>query len=696
MRDGDLATCDREPLHIPGSIQPHGILLVVDPRDGTILQSAGDTEALLGFSGSVLGQRAEACLGVSLADLQQPDDGSFDQAQVLLGSIAAGAGDVPERVIRGQLVAGVAVLEIEPSSWPHAAAETITRIRSAAERIGLADELIGACRIAAAEVARASGYDRVLVYQFLPDGSGAVIVEEKSEHLPSLLNHRFPASDVPAQARQLYMRNPIRVIPNVDYMPALLTPTLNPLSGQPLDMSHCALRSISPVHIRYLKNMGVGASMSVSLICKGELWGLIACHNSTPRLVPMEAQEICAHIGQMLSQKIAAYDDTRIFRQVAELSAAREGVLRVLRESDAPGDRLFEMGRELLTVVPADGVAVLGGDRLATTANVPSDTHLRQLEALARRNASDIGVFATDCLGEHYPEAADIGDAASGMLAVIEPGPAAITLIWFRAAQVEEINWAGNPHDGVKEATRLTGLTPRKSFATWHETVSGRSKSWTAAEIDSARSFTDRAGFLLQQQQIRELNRLLQDAAAKLATLAATDSLTELSNRRAFVERLAEERDRMARTQGSLALLAVDVDYFKQYNDHLGHPAGDECLRQIAQALRAACRPEDVAARTGGEEFSLLLPDTSLEAASAAAEALRAAIERRQLAHPASPTGVVTVSIGVATLRPGTGDTVETLRREADRALYRAKHEGRNRIAQARDREAAAPARVES
>lgn len=693
MRQRELEACDREPIHVPGSIQPHGILLVADPRTGVILQSAGDTAALLGARGSMLGQRVEACLGLSLADLERRALNSFDDGPAFLGSIA-GSGDVAELVVRGQQVDGVVVLEIEPASWPYAAAETITRIRSAAERIGLAEELLGACRIAASEIARVSGYDRVLIYRFLPDGSGAVIVEQGDAQLPSLLNHRFPASDVPAQARALYRRNMIRVIPNAEYAPAPLNPPLNPLSGQPLDMSHCSLRSVSPTHVRYLKNMGVAASMSVSLMRNGELWGLIACHHGSARLVPLEAQEICAHIGQILSQKIAGYEDTRLFREIAELGAARESVLRVLREHDRPGDRLFELGSELLTIVPADGLAILGADRSATIENVPVDAHLRALETLALANTAETGVYATNALGEQYPRAAELGDAVSGMLAVVAPGLTPITLIWFRAAQVEEINWAGNPHERLATGTRATGLTPRRSFATWRETVRGQSQPWTAAEIESAQVFADRVGFLVQQQHIRELNRLLHDAAAKLATLAATDSLTELANHRTFMERLVVERDRNVRTQGSLALLAIDVDYFKPYNDHLGHPAGDACLRQLGQVLRAACHAGELAARTGGEEFCMLLPDTGLDAALARAEAVRAAIEGCGIAHPTSPMGVVTVSIGVAALATGTGEPAETLRHRADDALYQAKHDGRNRVACARARHPAGAPRL--
>ena len=154
----------------------------------------------------------------------------------------------------------------------------------------------------ATEVHDVTGFDRVMVYRFAPDGSGAVIAEARgSAGINSFLGLNFPASDIPRQARLLYQANWIRNIPDARYAPAVIMPPLNPLTGQPLDLSHSILRSVSPVHRQYLANMGVVASVSLSLILRGQLWGLIACHHNAPRYLPHRLRDACELFAEMTS-----------------------------------------------------------------------------------------------------------------------------------------------------------------------------------------------------------------------------------------------------------------------------------------------------------------------------------------------------------------------------------------------------------
>jgi len=676
----DLTTCEREPIHVPGSIQPHGMLLVVDQANDSILQAAGDP-SLLDQDGSLLVETVQQVLGVSLLDLLYQAEAVLIAEPIYLGTIGPLPGQ-GELTVTAHRVAGAAIIEVEPSGRPASAAGTLATIRSVTERISEASDMLDACRVAAREAKRITGYDRVLIYKFLADGSGSVIAEEKDDHLPTFLNHRYPASDIPKQARDLYRRNAIRIIPDVGYVPAPLMPVLSPTTNKPLDMSHCILRSVSPVHIRYLQNMGVGASMSVSLLQRGDLWGLIACHNTTAKFVPYETQEICRHLGQILSQQIRSREENDVFRSAHTLASARIKVLSALTDAEDPEAILVNLCPDLQAIVPSHGFALCGRETVVKAGHAPSDEQIRQLAdwLVPRMSASE--VFATDHLSEQYAEAAAFAAEASGLLSINLPGEDPTLLMWFRAEQIEEVKWAGNPHQPVEPGSSLGALNPRKSFATWRETKRGRSRPWEPSDIESVQLFAARAAFLLQQQRVRELNQSLREANDQLSMLATTDGLTGVANRRAFDERLEQEWARASRLGTSVALLIFDLDFFKQYNDHFGHQAGDDCLRQIAKVTSAGRRPVDLAARIGGEEFAVLLPDTSLEGATRVAETIRTLVEALHIDHPEGPMGIMTASFGVAALKPGRAESAQDLMQAADRALYEAKRKGRNQVAE--------------
>ena len=605
----DFRGCDCEPIHIPNSIQPYGVLLVIDQTNDLILQATANAESLIAFNGSAIGCTLEKVLGVSLADLVQRADTVLLWEPTFLGVIGPfGAGE--ELTITAHRVDGAVVVELEPAAGFQSAARTLAKIRLITDRIGGADNMLEACSRAAWEVRQITGYDRVMVYQFLRDGSGIVISEEKDEQLPSFLNHHFPEADIPKQARDLYRRNVIRTIPDVSYVASPLLPVLSPATNQPLDMSNCVLRSVSPVHIRYLMNMEVGASMSVSLLLHSELWGLIACHNKSRRPMAYEARETCRHVGQIISQQIRAHQETDSYRIARELSGGRDKVMRALIDAADPRAALLCLSATLKEIVPSDGTAICWKDTFITAGNAPGEPVVRQLAAWLKNRAVGVEPFATDRLSVEFPEAKAFASGASGLLAVILPGDDALTLTWFRGEQVQEIAWAGNPHKPpVESGGNSNAMNPRVSFATWKETVRGRSRPWEAVEIEIGAGI--RPAVLLlscNRKEFSQLNHLLEAANERLAALASTDSLTGVANRRSFDERLQKEWARTGRTHRSLALIILDLDFFKQYNDQYGHIMGDECLKQVAKALQVGRRATDLEARIGGEEFSRSSP----------------------------------------------------------------------------------------
>jgi chemotaxis family two-component system sensor kinase Cph1 len=683
----DFGACDLEPIHVPGSIQPHGLLIAIDPATDLIVQAAGDAGALLArrdlASGdSLLGLTMRNVLGVSLDELVQETTATLLRDPIYLGAVGP-FGDLAALAVTAHQTQGVAIVEAQlgvPTASAASAATTLANIRFITERVGGAHDLLEACVLATREIHRITGYDRVMVYQFLPDGSGSVIAEQRGEHVSPYLNHRFPAADIPQQARELYKRSTIRIIPDVAYVPVPLVPALSPATLQPLDMSSCILRSVSPVHVRYLKNMGVGASMSVSLLSRDKLWGLIACHNTAPRIVPYEAQEACRHVGQILSQKIVAHQEAESHRVRHDLDVAQQDVLGQLARSADPDSAILTLPSAIQSMVPSSGAAIIWKDAVTTSGRGPSEPQIRNLAAWLKGRNLGADYFATDRLSQEYPDAQAFASEASGLLSIILPGDDSTILIWFRSEEVEEINWAGNPYEQLELGPSLGLLNPRKSFDLWQETVRERSRPWNLVEIESVREFGPRAAFILQQKRIRELNQILADANEKLAALASTDGLTGIANRRAFNDRLLAEWARADRSRQSLSLIILDLDYFKQYNDHYGHLMGDECLKQVARVLQDRSRRADLVARIGGEEFSVLLADTDIEGAMLVAETARSHVEGLRLEHAKSPIGIVTASFGVAAATDLRTQTARDLMQAADKALYEAKASGRNRV----------------
>jgi len=426
---------------------------------------------------------------------------------------------------------GIRILEIERSSpLPQSTAEVLAQARKTA---ALFDRALGHTELlqtAAREARRLTGFDRVMIYRFLRDGSGSVAAEDRAEGLPPFLNHRYPASDIPKQARELYLRNLIRVIPDVSYTPAPLIPPLNPATKAPLDMSDCTLRSVSPIHVQYLKNMNVAASMSVSIVVEGALWGLVAFHHMSPKFVPYELREMCKHLGEILSQQVKAREDAEAHRRMFSLTARREELLGNLSNAGAIDLAIFEQLPELGSALPADAAALLFGDRVGATHAAPSQAQVRELVGWLLDTAPS-SVFETNSLVGQYAPAAEYARKASGLLATVVSREEPVVLLWFRAEQLETINWAGNPH--TLPSTIIGALNPRKSFEIWTETVHNQSEPWSAAEVDAARNLGRSIFELLQKEKVTQLNaQLCRSLSDKEALLLQKDFLMQEVNHR--------------------------------------------------------------------------------------------------------------------------------------------------------------------
>lgn len=483
----DLTACEQEPIRIPGSVQPHGILLVLKPGDLEILQASAN-------AGTVLNCDADSALGRPLGEAL------LESGPDLVAGIAE---EVPDkgiahiRLVRlgGKAFNAIAhrsddaiVLELEETS----AAETGTldtlypQIRAFVDELHTLPTIDAVNAAVASQVRRITGFDRVMIYRFDEHWNGTVVAEDRNDRLPSYLDLRFPASDIPAQARELYRLNRLRLIPDAQYEPVPIVPLANPRTGEPTDLSFSVLRSVSPVHLEYMQNMGTPASMSISIIEEGRLWGLISCHHAEPRRVPVHVRTACDFLGQVVAMQVSARSHSFDTAQRVERQAIQTKLLAFMAAEEQFIHGLTEHPDELLELADAGGAAVIVDGTCTVLGSAPDERHVRAIVDWLDQTRATGEVFHTVSLAAEMPGAEAFADKASGLLAVSISQLHPSYVLWFRPEVVQTVNWGGDPRKPVAPEPGATRLHPRKSFEMWKETVRLTSLPWTSAEIDTA------------------------------------------------------------------------------------------------------------------------------------------------------------------------------------------------------------------
>jgi chemotaxis family two-component system sensor kinase Cph1 len=509
----DLTNCERELIHLAGSIQPHGVLLVLREPERSVVQASANARSMLGVAAERLLERPLAELAGTLdAEVQRLAEAALDEPQPLQCRISV---DGQLRDFEGQLhrhAAGGLVVELEPLDPPAGAAPLAglepallqDRLAAAVRRFSAASS-IGVLADAAVQVIRdLTGFDRVMVYKFDPDGHGKIIAEARDPRLESLLGHHYPATDIPQRARELYLRNRVRVLSDAHYAAVPLQPRLLPLTGAELDMSHCALRSMSPLHLQYLKNMGVTATLVVSLVREGRLWGLVAAHHYAPRNLRYALRAACELLGEVMSTRIAAIENYA-HAQVAILVRRLEQ--RLIEATSVEGDwrvALFRNPRTLLQPLEATGAALFHDGDVLTSGEVPSTPELRALLAWVHAQPGG-SPFACASVARANPALESLTPLASGVMAVKLSTTRPDYLMWFRKEQLLTVTWAGDPTKPMLGNDPLE-LSPRRSFAAWSELVRGTAMAWTSAESALARAIGSAlADIILQVHAVRLL-----------------------------------------------------------------------------------------------------------------------------------------------------------------------------------------------
>ena len=478
----DLTNCDREPIHIPGSVQSHGCLIACDTSAAACLRHSANANAMLGFEAEINGSKLETIVGNKVAhDLRNTlaTAGAGSRPALLFGIVLPSGRTFDIAIHRYK---STTIIEFEPSS--DEVEQPLVLARSLIGRLGDIEDMDRLIQQGGKLIRGLLGYDRVMVYRFEADGAGKVISEIRRPDLESFLGQYFPAGDIPKQARTLYLRNTIRIISDASDERTPILPELD-ISGEPLDLSFAHLRSVSPIHCEYLRNMGVAASMSISIIVDGALWGLIACHHYSPRTLPMTRRVAAEMFGEFFSLHLQA------LKQRSSLEAATRARLSIdsfLQRASRSAD-IKQLLRENLTdlarLMPCDGVALWIGDEWTSIGSTPPVGYAGELARFAGSMA-DGKVWATHALSLHLPDAEDFSPSASGILAIPLSQRPRDYLFFFRKELVHTLDWAGNP-DKVYEFGPLGDrLTPRKSFAIWKETVRLQSQPWTDADREIA------------------------------------------------------------------------------------------------------------------------------------------------------------------------------------------------------------------
>jgi light-regulated signal transduction histidine kinase (bacteriophytochrome) len=514
--------CAQEPIHIIGHIQPHGLLFALSEPDLVVRQASANATDVLGIAADTLvGASFEMVLGAGhfaafQAELHRDGAIAAHPLRVCLGPRAIEMSCIAHRnddvlVVELEFLADAHTFDVPSvSSYVQAA---LLRMEEAATAQELAEFITS-------EIRAITGFDRVMVYRFDKSWTGEVIAESMRPSPVAYLGLRFPASDIPAQSRQLFLRNPMRVIADVTATPVPIVPERDPVTGRSLDLTRSYLRSAAAVHLEYLRNMSVGSSMTISIIVKRQLWGMIACHHAVARRIDYPTRSICALFGQILNMQLAIRLDNNALQARLVSRQRLEEYMADVEDSLLAENTEYRDAR-LTQLLDADGLLSRVGD-VVTSLGVTLDESLLLSSIAVLRSASTRGIASCDSLMELDANAAEFAGHVSGALYIGMAEGTGDYLLFLRRELTETVSWAGNP-DKTQSLGDDGGLRPRASFASWQETVHGHSRPWTDIELDSARLLRE------QLMRLREAKKLIASEGENVELKQLNDELAEFS-----------------------------------------------------------------------------------------------------------------------------------------------------------------------
>lgn len=479
----DLTNCDREPIHIPGSIQPHGAMIILDSRSNAVSFVSDNLPTFLGDTN-------RDYKGAALSELL----GGKVAHDIANASASAGAGHVSGIVLNAELgerrsraditvhrYEGRTFVELETPGTAADAEVALHLTQSLVRRIDGQTEIDPLMKSVARLIRAMLGYDRVMVYRFLHNGAGRVVAEARDASLSSFLGQHFPFSDIPVQARRLYVQNWIRVIGDISFTPVPLVPALE--HGEaPVDLSHAHLRSVSPIHCQYLANMGVAASMSISIVVDGELWGLIACHHNTPKSLSIPLRVATELFAQYFSLHVTAIQHRQEKIETSKTRSRLDAIIAGVDPEVPVTTSLARRLREVSSLIACDGIGLWSNGEWTAFGLTPV---LDEMEVLIPVIAEKAGrnIWETQDLRSLTGQSDVYGDRVAGMLVIPISVSSSEYLVFFRSEEAHEIEWAGEPIKHTADNDPQGRLTPRGSFEAWREDVRHKSMPWETFDL---------------------------------------------------------------------------------------------------------------------------------------------------------------------------------------------------------------------
>jgi light-regulated signal transduction histidine kinase (bacteriophytochrome) len=491
IKKNEAEYCGKIPLHQTNLIQPHGVLLVIDSENLIIHQVSENTFEHLGIEyGKLVNTSLEEYINdVQLQSLrirlQHPGVGkiplllTFNEVEVLT-------------MLQIEETFFIAELErIEKSTTQNSFVDIYQEIKFIMSEIDKKQNTDEAAHLIARELKKLSGFDKVMIYKFDEDWNGEVIAEDAEEGMESYLGLKFPASDIPPQARELYKKTPYRLIPNVNYAPVKLYPIINPITGTFINLTNSSLRSVASVHIEYLRNMEVSASMSTRILKDGELWGLIACHNKTPKYLSYQVCSMFEILSSIISSKFSALHNNNVFQFKSNQQIQITGIMEGIYRKRDLLDGLIDQQKDLMDLLQADGVAISMNKQIELFGKSPDQYEVKELIYWLQANNIQ-KLYHHPSLTNEYDNAINFSQIASGLLALPIHADKGCYILAFRQEVIQKIDWGGNPNEAVQFEKDSLQYHPRNSFQLWQETVFNKSIPWKVEELEIAEDFRNR------------------------------------------------------------------------------------------------------------------------------------------------------------------------------------------------------------
>ncbi len=555
----DLSRCAREQVHLIGSVQPFGALLAFRPDTLTPVAGAN--------TGRILGVPLAALEGRSVDSLLAADDretfrnvvnGLPPEHPVTLTVTADGGADAVRCCITLYRANPFVIAEFEPATHEGGIGDVDAALIAASASLERAESTHDLLNNATSHIARLTGYDRVMVYRFAPDWSGEVVAETRDPSMEPYLGLHYPASDIPTQARNLFLRNRLRAIIETGATPAPIEGIGGPLPG-PIDLSLSWIRQPSATHVQYMVNMGVVSSLVMSIVREGALWGLIACHHRTPRRPAPRLRAACVLVSQMLALQMPQKQRAEERDEALRLRLTLDSILERAARAPDLASALTAERPHLLDLVDSRGAAFILGDAVTLLGETPPRDTVLEIASWLER-AAETPEYATDHLGSVCPEASACAAVASGLLASRLSQRHRDFILWFRPEANREVLWAGDPERAAEVSEDGLTVSPRRSFAAWKRATRGLSTPWRSAEINAARDLAS---------GVREI---LMHRASEWARLNAELAAANRDLRSALAA-LADGRARVEAASDSLSLIFWVVD------------ENDVCIAQSRQCL---------------------------------------------------------------------------------------------------------------